>query len=58
MTATIATETIPFMGISPLQRRMAEGHLIRRGHVLTGHYEHSVAYPGVLVLVRTCCKDD
>ena len=48
-----AKTTTPFRPDGPFRARMAEGHLARTGHVLTGFYtldDNGWAY----VLTRTC----
>lgn len=42
-----------FQATTSLEKKMAYGHLIRKGHALTGYYELE---NGFSTLVRTCCK--
>lgn len=47
---------------TPFQRRMAQGHLNRHGHKLTGYMrlEYDAANPDAFPishLVRTCCEE-
>jgi len=42
----------PFTADTPFQCRMAEGHLTRTGHALTGHWEGQGFERH---LVRECC---
>lgn len=44
----------PFTPDGPFRRHMADGHRIRTGHDLVGHYV-TTDEPGVARLVRTCC---
>lgn len=43
----------PYVPTTPFQKRMAQGHLIRTGHQLTGYYVP--VDTGIVKLVRTCC---